>query len=173
MLRQIPRRQAISSPVFRALRNSNMRQKSSSDSLLQQRLGREQRTASASCSQNMAAFPFFAVRGLTPYPAALCRRFILHSPHHFFSTKNRRLAFLWLFTPSLTRFAVVCQLKLYRFGESEQPTGTVHLRSRSERQRNSYKLCSIKFISTRRANNEAHPGGQTCKHCVCLFSLLA
>ena len=95
------------------------------------------------------------------------------SPHHFFSTKNRRLAFLWLFTPSLTRFAVVCQLKLYRFGESEQPTGTVHLRSRSERQRNSYKLCSIKFISTRRANNEAHPGGQTCKHCVCLFSLLA
>ena len=60
---------------------------------------------------NVAALPFLAVRGRTPYPvvtltASSCciRRTI------FSRLRAVSLAFLWLFILSLTRFAVVWQL---------------------------------------------------------------
>ena len=39
-------------------------------------------------------FHFLVVRRLTPYLAATGRRFILHPPHHFFSTANRQFGIL-------------------------------------------------------------------------------
>ena len=110
VLRQKPSRKAISSPVSRFLRNAKRQPRACSVSLLRQCSGRELLSASASeplCRNRHIPFP--AVRRMTPKPAATAaagatciRRIISSRP------LAASLAFLWLFTPSWSRFAVVC-----------------------------------------------------------------
>ncbi|WP_442752329.1 hypothetical protein, partial [Desulfovibrio desulfuricans] len=110
VLRHRPRRNAIASPVCRFFRNSKILETSSSVSRFLQCRGREEASAKEARPPSRYRFiHFLAVRRLTPNPAAtvaagLSRiRCIISSRPLAVS-----LAFLWLFTFSLDRFAVVC-----------------------------------------------------------------